>query len=177
MPVFMALLALALGGASVYRWTDADGVVHYSDRPNPGAQRVVIDVPPAATVRGPARREGSNAPDEEFRDFTGYDSLTITSPGQDATLWNIEGQLDVRASVQPALQQGHRLQFQLDGRTIPVEPGRLTARLSAVFRGEHNLRAEILDESGQVLTASAPSRFFVRQTAVANSAPSPAPRP
>ncbi|HTW75729.1 MAG TPA: DUF4124 domain-containing protein [Steroidobacteraceae bacterium] len=30
------------GSTTVYRWVDAQGVVHYSDRPQPGAQRLQI---------------------------------------------------------------------------------------------------------------------------------------
>jgi len=40
-------LADASGSATVYRWVDAQGVVHYSDHPRPGAQRLQIQ--PAQT--------------------------------------------------------------------------------------------------------------------------------
>jgi hypothetical protein len=35
------LAALAAQAAVVYRWVDADGVVHYSDQPVPGAQKII----------------------------------------------------------------------------------------------------------------------------------------
>ncbi|MDH3821908.1 MAG: DUF4124 domain-containing protein, partial [Gammaproteobacteria bacterium] len=38
----LILLALFAGGAALadtYTWTDEEGVVHYSDRPHPGAKR------------------------------------------------------------------------------------------------------------------------------------------
>jgi hypothetical protein len=52
-----ALGLLASGGSAVaqttttYRWVDAQGVVHYSDTPHPGAQ--VIQLPSAQTYRAP----------------------------------------------------------------------------------------------------------------------------
>lgn len=40
-------LADAPGSATVYRWVDSQGVVHYSDRPQPSAER--LRIPPAQT--------------------------------------------------------------------------------------------------------------------------------
>ncbi len=39
------------GSTTVYRWVDADGVVHYSDHPQPGAQR--LQIRPAPTFHEP----------------------------------------------------------------------------------------------------------------------------
>ena len=37
----LACLATFAGQAAVvYKWTDADGVVHYSDQPVPGAEKI-----------------------------------------------------------------------------------------------------------------------------------------
>jgi hypothetical protein len=33
--------SLAVQAAVVYRWVDADGVVHFSDQPVPGAEKIV----------------------------------------------------------------------------------------------------------------------------------------
>ena len=39
LPVLI-LAAFAAQGADIYKWTDADGVVHYSDQPHPGAVKI-----------------------------------------------------------------------------------------------------------------------------------------
>jgi hypothetical protein len=182
MQALFAFLALALGGANVYRWVDADGQAHYSDQPQPGAEKITINVSPPAsgsargTVGVATPTASSQAPEDETPApvFT-YQSLTITNPAQEQVLWNIEGQLDVAASVQPALQPGHVLQFYLDGRMVQAEPGSTQIRFSEVFRGEHSLRVEVADASGRTLVASPESRFFIRQTAISQSAPKPAP--
>jgi hypothetical protein len=180
-PLFV-FLALALGSADVYRWVDADGQAHYSDRPQRGAERITIVVTPPAS--SPASSGSPNA-NTQTRDnespaaIAGYQSLTITRPTQEQVLWNIEGQLDVAAAVQPELQPGHALQFHLDGRMMPAEPGATQARFSEVFRGEHALRVDVVDESGRTLVSSPILRFFVRQTSTADPAPAqlPARRP
>ena len=169
-----AFLALAFGAADVYRWVDATGQAHYSDRPQPGAERITIEVIPAASGSegGASRTVSAQAPeDEPPAAVASYQSLTITSPAQEQVLWNIEGQLDVAASVQPALLPGHVLQFYLDGRMVSAEPGANQTRFSEVFRGEHSLRVEVTDASGRALVASPMTRFFVRQTALPNRVP------
>jgi hypothetical protein len=174
MQTLFVFLALALGSAEVYRWVDADGQAHYSDRPERGAERITITVSPPAG--NPARNGSPNVStqargDEPPAAITGYQSLTITRPTQEQVLWNIEGQLDVAAEVQPELQPGHALRFQLDGRMILAEPGATRTRFSEVFRGEHTLQVDVVDASGSALIASPTSRFFVRQTAIPRPAP------
>ena len=178
--LFLVLAATAApDAAEVYRWTDADGQSHYSDRPQPGAERITMTVsPPATGSPDDARPATSNQDpgDEAPQPVTRYQSLTITSPAQEQVLWNIEGQLDVAAAVQPPLQPGHALRFTLDGRTTTAEPGSTRAQFPEVFRGEHSLQVEVVDPSGRPLVSSPTSRFFVRQTALPNPVPPP-PKP
>ena len=175
------LLALVpvtlLGSVDVFRWTDANGQTHYSDRPQAGAERVTIAVSPPAGGSGSDVDPAAGQEDTDTApEFVRYQSLTITSPAQEQTLWNIEGQLDVAAAVQPELQPGHSLRFTLDGRQATAEPGSRRIRFAEVFRGEHSLQVEVLDAAGTVMAASLTTRFFVRQTALPNPIP-PLPRP
>lgn len=46
--IFFVLLMMSISGlasAEVYRWVDADGLVHYSDRPGPAAAQVELANP------------------------------------------------------------------------------------------------------------------------------------
>jgi len=170
----LAISTAALGGIEVYRWIDAEGQVHYSDRPSPGADRVAIDVtPPGSTpVAGVSSAGSARAAGKKDSAAAAYDSLTIQAPGQDETLWNIGGQLDVAVVPQPALQQGHRLQLVLDGQTAAeLEPGATRTSLSDVPRGQHTLEAKIQDQSGATLIQSAPVTFYVQQSSVARNPP------
>ncbi len=49
------LLVPALAGAEIYRWTDAQGQVHFSEKPQPGAEQV--SVKPQVVERDEATRE------------------------------------------------------------------------------------------------------------------------
>ena len=48
----MLAVSSSLAVATTYRWVDSAGVVHYSDRPQPGAEKV--NLPPAQTYTTPA---------------------------------------------------------------------------------------------------------------------------
>ncbi|MEO8224472.1 MAG: DUF4124 domain-containing protein [Gammaproteobacteria bacterium] len=172
MYALLAILALALGSADVYRWTDADGQSHYSDRPQPGAQRITVTVSPPASGAASHTAQAASPGDDANPESSpvGYQSLTISSPAQEQVLWNIEGQLDVAAAVQPGLQADHALRFYLDGRMEQAAPGAGETRFTGVFRGEHTLRVAVVDGTGRTLVSSPETRFFVRQTSLANPA-------
>lgn len=168
----LALLGLLAAGAVVadaYTWTDDEGVVHYSDVPVPGATRIHIAEP--NTGRSPARRgttaaAGDNDPDTapEPTDTTRYSSFAVTSPGAEETLWNIEGVLNVSLSLTPALQPGHQVRVYFDGDTRMVSG--MSFQINEVWRGVHNLQAEILDPTGKMLIRTRTNRFYVQQSGV-----------
>lgn len=187
MRIWILLLCLASVAASAetYRWVDENGVVNYSDRPHPGAERVELGSVPTTDFAGP-RRAGTGQ-DSGTADQAGqrYESVTIQRPQQEETLWNLEGLLDVSIAVQPAIAAGHRLRLYLDGQPVNGVPATATSfTIDRVFRGEHTLRAAIEDSGGRRLIESPTVRFFVRQTSVQNpnnpnrpGVPTPTPRP
>jgi hypothetical protein len=168
---FIAILAAGAVMAQAYKWTDEDGVVHFSDRPQEGAER--IDLPEAAPRPRPPPRATSSAaaatdtaPVEEAAPFS-YESLTIGAPLAEETLWNIEGVLNVTLNLQPALQEGHRIRVFFDGE--PRYVNRTSFQIDQVYRGVHNIQAEIVDESGTMLIRSMPNRFYVQQNTIAGT--------
>ena len=163
------LLAASLALPQAYRWVDEDGVVHYSDQPHPGAEEVELERAPAINMPAPRRSIAGTAPASatgEQQRTAGYDSLAVASPAAEETLWNIGGVLNVSLNLQPALQPGHRLRVYFDGTAQEVSG--MQFRLQEVYRGAHNLQAEVLDESGQLMIRSEPTRFYVQQTTIVN---------
>jgi hypothetical protein len=174
----LLLAVLVFGSATaadVYRWVDRDGVVHYSDQWQPGAEKVRIQE--TATYSG-SRAAGSKPASTASAPpaATGYRSLTITSPAQEEVLWNIEGRLRVALQASPALRGTDRVRLYLDGSAQELAPGTSSAELTDVFRGVHTLKADVLDAAGKVLISSETTSFVVRQQTVSNQA-RPTPRP
>ena len=170
-PIFILIGLLAASGAlaAAYKWTDENGVVHYSDRPRPGAEQ--IDLPEANTVRTrPVQRQQAASPDggeDAEEDDTGpfrYESLEVAAPAPEETLWNIEGVLNVSLALSPGLQPGHQVRVYFDG-TPRIVTG-TSFQIDEVYRGVHNIQAEILDETGTLMTRSLPNRFYVQQNTV-----------
>jgi hypothetical protein len=166
---FALVLAASMALAQAYRWVDENGVVHYSDRPQAGAEEVPLESAPAVSRPAPRRipasrrtSEGEQATDAAAR----YDALEIATPAAEETLWNIGGVLNVSLDLRPALQRGHQLRVYFDGNPQAVNSTQF--QLQEVYRGVHNLQAEVLDENGQLLIRSQPSRFYVQQTTIVN---------
>jgi hypothetical protein len=167
--IISLIITLAAGAvlAQAYKWTDEDGVVHYSDRPQEGAEKVQLasdgvrrrPPPPVESAADDAADDATEEP-AAFR----YEALTIGAPLAEETLWNIEGVLNVTLNVQPALQTGHRIRIYFDG--TPRMVNRTSFQLDEVYRGVHNIQAEIVDESGTMMIRSMPNRFYVQQNAI-----------
>ncbi len=168
--LLVLLLAASALPAQVYRWVDEDGIVHYSDTPQPGAEEIYLPEsnppPPAAAFESLRRRSppASSAATAEQQQPFAYETLQFVAPAPEETLWNIAGQLTVRLDVQPELQPGHQVRLYFDGQAQPA--GGLTVGLQEVWRGAHNLQAEILDAQGRLMIRSDPIRFYVQQTTI-----------
>ena len=162
-----AVLCAGFAYAQAYKWVDADGVVHYSDRPQPGAEEVALPNQPRRQgllpARAPANAAGNEeeAPDEPFS----YETFEVASPAPEETLWNIEGALTVNLNLQPALRAGDQIRVYFDGQPRMVTS--TSFQLDQVYRGAHNLQAEVIDANGQLMIRSQPGRFYIQQTRVA----------
>jgi len=166
----LVLLALLFAGTALaneaWRWIDEDGIVHYSDRPRPGAERIILPEPNSTRPLAPARAATGEDGDENGEEETGpfrYDSLAVSAPASEQTLWNIEGVLSVSLALNPALRPGHQVRVYFDG-TPRMVPG-TSFQLEEVWRGSHNLQAEVLDQTGKLMIRSDPIRFYVQQSA------------
>lgn len=178
MRIFMLLIALiptVLVAAEVYRWVDDDGTVHYSDRPQEGAEVVVIEeaqtfsTPAPKTSRGASATSSGKADDADKEPAASYSNFEIVSPRQEEVLWNTGGQLNVSLRARPRIRSGHAIFLVMDGQEIQQLPrGRLQASLTDVVRGTHQLHAEVRDTGGNMLARSDTVQFTVQQTSIQN---------
>ena len=171
-PILILLGLLAAAGVvadEAYTWTDENGVVHYSDRPEPGATRVDLGTATATRSRrttrpsGTAARDDQDAAPEDTGPFQ-YETLEVAAPTAEETLWNIEGVLNVSLALSPALRPGDQVRVYFDG-TPRMVPG-TSFQVEEVWRGVHNIQAEVVDSSGKLMIRSLPNRFYVQQNKV-----------
>ena len=162
-----AVLGSAASAAPAWTWVDADGTRHYSDRPEPGAERVELTGAQGfgATTRGPRTRaagDGAGVPGAP------YQAIEVVSPAEQETLWNIGTNLPVQVRFEPALQPGHRYDLLYDGQRRNVNTAAARVTLPDVFRGEHTLQVVVIDSAGTEVMRSPARVFFVQQTSVQN---------
>lgn len=179
----LLLLGFALDAASadIWRWTDANGVVHFSDNPMPGAERITVSAPAPSGSQPPPPAASTYTPPSATRaEPAGYTRCSVSAPANDETFHGVQP-VSVQLDVQPALRPGHRIEVQVDGRPRADWPAdSSTHTLPEVFRGSHTVQARILDASGVVLCSGPSITFHLRQQSVlppAGRAPAPTPRP
>jgi uncharacterized protein DUF4124 len=166
----VALCLLGLSGLSVattlYRWVDAQGVVHYSDTPHEGAQ--VIQISGAQTYHGNSSGPppGGTAPPPASKKSLPYSSCVITSPTPDSSLYAPES-VAVSVAVSPGLQEGDQLTVQVDGRQLQsgTEDG-LNFAIQEPERGDHSISAQVRSPEGLLLCNAPPVTFSVTRPSV-----------
>ena len=166
----LTLLAVGpLGAMEVYRWVDKDGVVHFSDQPTEGAQKIPLkgaprpgSVAPANTPVNTAESEGSRPAVEAFR----YSACSISSPAQDETFSSPDA-VGVAIDLQPGFRQGDRIQVQLNGQRVQDWPESSTSYLlTALPRGSYTLSVTVLGPDGERMCTAAPVGFQVTQPSI-----------
>jgi hypothetical protein len=161
--VLAALAAFAGQAAVVYKWTDADGVVHYSDQPVPGAEKITTS---ANSLNGYAS-SGANAAPQGSNNAPrpaglGYSTISLTSPVPEQTFFGDEV-IPVAMALEPTLQSGHSVTWNLNGKQLEDQgPTATQFALSQLERGTYVISATVSDSRGE--SQSTPSvTFYVRQ--------------
>jgi hypothetical protein len=177
MPKWLILLsafsATAALAAPAWRWVDANGQVHYSDRPVPGATQV--ELAGAQTFGNGSRRQTQASPSSQpgaapgnqaSSSATAYRLFNIVSPGQQQTLWGTGSVLNVQVELQPALQPNHRIDVMIDGERRNLNATSTQLAVPDVYRGQHTLQAVIIDQAGTEVLRSLATTFMIQQTSV-----------
>lgn len=157
----LVLVANPLSAAGIYRHTDKNGKVVFTDQPPDQADVEEVQLGPINTVpagRKERRNEGSEtapaAPPAE-----NYQRLDLGGVQNGDELRNPEGPVNLSATPDIPLQPGHTLVFIDNGREITSTTG--SAVIESIERGTHTISAEIRDASGTTLVRSAPATIQV----------------
>lgn len=154
------------GNATVYKWVDAHGVIHYSDHPHPhaiklsieGAQTYEPPPPPPTGLQPPPSAAHTRKSRHD------YSSCTIAQPHNQQMLMNVYHATAV-VRTHPRLMPGNRIQLYLDGRRMP---GGGPAFTFPVHRGQHSVSAVVVDSVGQIVCETSTVTFYVHQPSIKN---------
>ncbi len=179
--------ALAASATEVWRWKDANGVVHYSDSPVPGAERVNTGPAPkpgGTSAAPPASRSVREADSEAPAPaLIRYTRCEVTRPANDTTFRGAET-VTAAVEIEPLLQSGHHLQLLMNGSVYPQWAGTTTSyAFPQLDRGSYALAVRVLDSNGATMCSGPAINFYVQQPTLLSPArqqpppPRPAPKP
>ncbi len=175
----LGILLIALAGlahAQIYKWTDDQGNTIYSDQPHPNSSQV--ELPPTNTLETnvpqmPASQTGSSSQnsDRQGQLSNGYNTLQITSPGDDEAIRANDGNVTLVINTEPPLSPGHILRASVDGQLrqeAVAGNGQSTQRLtlSELDRGSHDIVAVVTNTRGEEVDRSRGITVHVQRTSV-----------
>ena len=170
--VLFTLMSLACSvvlAATVYKWTDEDGVVHYSDQPHPNAEKVHVQAVQtyksgpydAGGGAQPAPSGGGTAP-------AAYAGCAIAQPADNQNYPNVDS-LSIVVRTDPSLHPGDQIFLMLDGAPLNnAQPVGTQFTLSPVERGTHTLQAVVRAGTGALMCQTPAVTFSVSQPSTQN---------
>ena len=156
------LAALSVQAAVIYRWVDADGVVHYSDQQAPGAERIVTSAPNTAAA-GPRSSAAAAQPIKPPSGSLNYSDINITAPQADQTFFGGDP-IGVNLNLNPGLKSGHSITWHMNGKQLDEQRDAVSFTIAQLARGTYALTATITDQQTGETVNSNSVTFFVRQT-------------
>jgi len=151
--------------AAMYRWEE-NGVVHYSDKPVKGADKIKTPVlqtyePPPIPVAGESASVGTTV---EKKQPENYRSISLLTPAHDGTVRNTVGHVDVNVVLEPELFEGHKFNVLLDGKPAIKPHTAYFVTLINVDRGMHKLQVEVMDHKKNVVLSTKEVTFYMHRT-------------
>jgi hypothetical protein len=155
--------AFAADGAVVYKWTDADGVVHFSDQPVPGAEKIVTSSSTSNGIGGATTKAANVGQTVAQPAALTYSEFAVESPAKEQVFFNDEI-VPVRLGLSPGLQPNQTITWHLNGKQLDDQPPTsLSFNLQSLARGTYVIAATITDtETGESKTSDSVT-FYMRQ--------------
>ena len=183
-PLLLALLVVTVASltsiseahAAIYKTTDAEGNVVFTDVP-PKDDAKSVEIKQGNSYRPEVATPAAVAPaaedEEDMAEDTptaGYDKIAITSPAHDEALRENTGNISVSVALDPALNTaaGHRLQVLVDGQIAGEAPS-ATVSLQNIDRGTHSLIAQVIDANNSVLASSSAVVVHLQRYSILNN--------
>jgi len=141
-------------GQTMYRWVDKDKTVHYSDRPQPGAESVQVQSSQtySAPKAPPTTMRNTAAPPPPVA------SCVITAPTADQVFPNAQS-----LTVSYSGPKGGKAELLLNGASRQTLPAGTAFTVSPVPRGTYSATVAITSDTGAALCRTPSVTFHVTQ--------------
>ncbi len=169
--IALGVFAIIAGGldvqaAVVYKWTDPDGVIHFSDQPVPGAERIVTASGSARTGGIQLGANGPAAAKPKPGAATGFTQFAITSPAHQETITGNQP-VNVHLAVEPVLKTTQAITWFLNGTPLSKQaPDATQFTLEDLARGTYVLGATVTDQASGETKSAESVTFYVMRTSL-----------
>jgi len=159
-------LALANAQAEIYSCKDANGKTIYTDTPGQcaNAEEVEVDRLPTLIPTKPIAIPRNNNSAQKEDDKNIYTELVITSPSNDTTIRDNQGNLTINFRAAPALQarNGHKYVVTVDGAEVYKGTSTITS-LKNVDRGTHTINVKVVATDGSTKISATPVKVTLQR--------------
>ena len=150
--------------ATVYKWVDENGVTHFSDQPNPKAEKLTISG--AQTYGAQAAAVAAPAPTAAAARPVSSPVCVIDTPAPGQVFldtFSITGHV----TLAHAGAEGEQATLRMDGQDISALLGpNGSFAVSQVERGDHTLTLQVNNAQGEVSCQANAVTFSIRQRSV-----------
>ncbi|KTD82334.1 DUF4124 domain-containing protein [Legionella waltersii] len=162
------MICINLTYSQIYKWIDSQGIVHFTDKPHEGAEKIKLPetqtyTPPKTPEEGTTENQKK---EEQPTDEEKYTTLSIIQPENEATIRNNQGYIVVAVEVNPELSAGDMVQVIFDGAPMGDPQSNLVFQLNGVYRGSHSIGVQIVTPSGAVIKTSKTIQIFMHRPRV-----------
>lgn len=158
-----ALAAFAAQATVVYKWTDADGVIHFSDQPVPGAEKISTGATNTATSGAPGTAPAPATDGQQKSGALDYAEFSITSPTPEQSFF-ADQPINANLALNPSLKAGQTVTWHLNGAEIGDQgPAATSITLPRLDRGTYAIGATVTDSATGQSRSSDSVTFYVRQ--------------
>jgi len=168
--LLLLCLVPALVCAEIYRTVDENGTVVFTDRPTDVSEAQQIKLQHTnRTAPPPTALENSAAgPDEAQEPAESPYNIAILTPENESTIPMGAGNFDVSAMIRPSLGSNTQIQLMLDGEPLGALQRHANWSLAGIARGAHDITVAIVNQDGEQLAISAPTRIYVMRPSLNN---------
>lgn len=162
------VMVCTMAQATVYKWVDENGNVHYSDEPTKNAEVVELKENTHNKIIIPRAISSSSASDNQGEDAIEY-KVSITSPSEEDTIRDNDGKISISARITPEAPKSALYTLYMDGNKIGDAQRSSIFQLEDINRGEHRFVVKMITQVGKVLASSSPRTVFLHRARARNA--------
>jgi len=155
----------------LYKTTDENGKVSYSDQPSADAKKIPMSDGQSINMKTPKvvfhssnGNSGTNSNTASNHQANRYSSVSFLQPENNGVIRNNGSLVLFELSILPKLNENHHIVFYIDGATVNAAISGMSVTVSNVTYGTHSASFAVLDNSDKLVIKSEKLNFNLLHT-------------